>query len=286
MHSAARATLHHARNSTIVVVRYCCCRNHHNGLWVTMIFNSRSFLLKLPSFPQGGNALHDPVAIGRPQNLSVINELIIGGEEISIRQFPWQVSIAAGSLHICGGTILSPTKILTAAHCFAALNQGQLLRHIRVRAGSSRHNEKGTVREIVRAILHPEFNQPTRINNDIAVLILKVKLDINSRDGKIRAIAMPRAGEALVSGIDLKVSGWGLMKNGNNGPLATKLRFVVVQSIERRKCEDAFKNLEKTKFTNRMICAGIWNVGGKDACQGDSGGLFEAFIFIITGDLI
>lgn len=102
---------------------------------------------------------------------------IIGGEEVSIRLFPWQVAISASTTHMCGGSILSPTKILSAAHCYASYTQAQLLKFLRVRAGSSRHNEQGTVREVIRVVLHPDFNAPTRMNNDISVLILKSKLD-------------------------------------------------------------------------------------------------------------
>lgn len=183
---------------------------------------------------------------------------------------------------------MSPTKILSAAHCFSAFSPAQLLRHIRVRAGSSRFNEKGTVREISRVVLHPDFNKPSRMNNDIAVLILKSKLDLNDREGKMRAIALPRTGESVPSNIDLKVSGWGRTKNAPNAPPAPRLRYVIVKSIDRKLCEEAFRNSEKHTFTDRMFCAGIWGVGGKDACQGDSGGLVTNFIFncAISSDFI
>jgi len=194
---------------------------------------------------------------------------IIGGTEISIRFFPWQVAISAQSTHMCGGSILSPTKILSAAHCYASYTQAQLLKFLRVRAGSSSHNERGTVREVIRVVLHPDFNAPTRMNNDIAVLILKSKLDYGP---KIQAIALPRAGDRVPDKVELKVSGWGRTRNTADSGPAKRLNFVVVRSIDQATCANAFKNLQKHKFTDRMFCAGILNVGGKDACQGDSGG--------------
>ena len=49
---------------------------------------------------------------------------IVGGQEASISQFPWQVYVEANfeenGNHIvgaCGGSILDSTHILTAAHC-------------------------------------------------------------------------------------------------------------------------------------------------------------------------
>lgn len=179
---------------------------------------------------------------------------------------------------MCGGSILSPTKILSAAHCFAAYTQAQLIKYIRIRAGSSSHKEKGSVREIVRLTIHPDFNKPTRLNNDLSIIILKSKLDMGP---KIQSIALPKSGEKVPANIDLKVSGWGRTKNMPNAPPATRLNFVVVKSIEQKKCAEALKNAEKQKFTDRMFCAGILNVGGKDACQGDSGGIRLSFVCII-----
>nr|CAD7205937.1 unnamed protein product [Timema douglasi] len=42
---------------------------------------------------------------------------IIGGEPASNNQFPYQVSLSISGYHVCGGSILTPTIVLTAAHC-------------------------------------------------------------------------------------------------------------------------------------------------------------------------
>src|ERR1700733_305423 len=43
---------------------------------------------------------------------------IVGGQESSISQYPWQVFVYLPSEKIeCGGSILNPTTILTAAYC-------------------------------------------------------------------------------------------------------------------------------------------------------------------------
>lgn len=43
---------------------------------------------------------------------------VVGGTETSVGKWPWQVSLQYGSTHICGGTIIDPQWVLTAAHCF------------------------------------------------------------------------------------------------------------------------------------------------------------------------
>ena len=49
------------------------------------------------------------------------NEKIVGGKTAAKFSWPWQVSIQAKTSdpgHFCGGSIIHPNWILTAAHCF------------------------------------------------------------------------------------------------------------------------------------------------------------------------
>lgn len=43
---------------------------------------------------------------------------IIRGDEAFPNELPWQVSIQDEKGHVCGGAIISPNLILTAAHCY------------------------------------------------------------------------------------------------------------------------------------------------------------------------
>lgn len=62
-----------------------------------------------------------------------------------------------------------------------------------------------------------------------------------------------------------KVAGWGRTKEG--GTASAIMRKATVHTIQQSDCRKSYSKIEKGQ-----ICAGIENVGGKDSCQGDSGG--------------
>src|SRR2546423_900823 len=82
------------------------------------------------------------------------NGRIVGGEESQAHEFPWLAEIKKAGHHICGGSILNPHFVLTAAHCLQEFDMDQL----RVFAGE--HNlrcyegrEQG--RRVVDMRIHP-----------------------------------------------------------------------------------------------------------------------------------
>ncbi|KAG8406561.1 hypothetical protein J3459_018664 [Metarhizium acridum] len=80
----------------------------------------------------------------RPTTPSLIMK-IIGGTNATIDQFPYQASIQRRvhsfdcqfNVHTCGGVIIAPNKILTAAHCVSGDDDGSDRTQFVVRAGST-----------------------------------------------------------------------------------------------------------------------------------------------------
>ena len=100
---------------------------------------------------------------------------IIGGSETTIAGAPWMVQLAyyddtTGDGYFCGGTLVSPSKVLTAAHCVAGLDwqkNGAVL------AGTTDlyDSTTGTVAGVWGQWNHPKYSA-SAIQNDFAVLTL------------------------------------------------------------------------------------------------------------------
>lgn len=186
---------------------------------------------------------------------------IIGGQNALKGKWPWQVVILDKyKTPYCGGTILSPEWILTAAHCV------RRRRRLRIRAGElDLAKEEGTEQEIgvAEIYIHPAYDIHT-VNNDIALLRLHRFLIFNRR---IRPICLPMQGEELMLHSRVTIVGWGKRKNtaiyGSD-----LLQQAEVPIVDLDECRNVYKDYY---ISDNMMCAGFRR-GGVDSCEGDSGG--------------
>lgn len=188
---------------------------------------------------------------------------IVGGKKARKGQFPWQVGIASsGSVDPwCGGTLLSEDWVLTAAHCVENVFSTTQIQVILGAHDVVKNKPKAKVRSVAEIIMHEDYDTFTT-NNDVALLKLASPITCGKRiAGACLAPVEPEAGSKVT------VSGWGSLKYQGNSP--SKLMFVNVNVIDKDKCNDWYGGIIDD---NTMICAGLVK-GGKDSCQGDSGGL-------------
>ncbi|XP_046475076.2 proclotting enzyme [Neodiprion pinetum] len=198
---------------------------------------------------------------------------VVGGEEALPGRWPWMAAIflhgARRTEFWCGGSLVGPRHILTAAHCTRDQRQRPFAaRQFTVRLGDidlERDDEPSTpetykVKEI-RA--HPKFSR-VGFYNDIAILELNRPV---RKTPYITPLCLPPArfkGEPF-AGARPTVVGWGTTYYG--GKESTVQRQAVLPVWRNEDCNAAYFQ----PITSNFLCAGF-SQGGKDACQGDSGG--------------
>ncbi|CAF0944902.1 unnamed protein product [Didymodactylos carnosus] len=199
---------------------------------------------------------------GCSKNSAILNKIV--GGEIAIQQsWGWAVSIRRSGSHICGGSVISPTFILTAAHC--------ITNGLSVVVGIDKLTDKGQTRPISRIYSHPSYNTKT-LENDIALLQLSSPLVLTQ--GTVSKVCLPSnnvPSEYPPSGKTVVAIGWGVLASSSQS-VSQSLRQVTLNSIPKstKSCSTSLRN-SVTQF-----CAGV-NGGGKDTCQGDSGGPLMMF---------
>lgn len=193
-----------------------------------------------------------------------ITPRIVGGALTTIEKFPYQAVLLYDTRYLCGAVIISPTKLLTAAHCVYKINA---VRKLQARVGSSSPLDGGIVKSVSKFIEHFKFDPPT-MDNDIAIVTLADALIFNSKISAIKLAAGMPAPDTMMT-----VSGYGA--TASNIEQSSNLTSVDVPLVEQKVCAKAYDKYDGTGKFNKdsMFCAGFYKAGGgRDSCKGDSGG--------------
>jgi hypothetical protein len=179
-------------------------------------------------------------------------QAVVGGKRVAASAVPWFADIGG-----CGGTLVAPDRLVTAAHCVIGSSPDRLDR-IRV---------AGTTRKGVRFALHPEWRRGNGRNvlDDVALIQL---------DAPVTTVAPVALGGAPPERVT--VLGRGASRSNQRG--AGLLREAVLRPVTDRDCGLFFgrsRGNDGERFSAaRMLCA--TDVNGRrplsSACVGDSGG--------------
>lgn len=198
--------------------------------------------------------------------LKQISEKIVGGSNTTIEKWPFVTSLLfswnlATYSQACGGTILTTTAILSAAHCFAS---AETIRW-RARVGSTYADVGGVIHKIKSITLHEHFNWAT-LDSDVAVLrtVSRIVFSDFVQPGRIASRTYRVRDNEIVWAV-----GWGAMTFGESG--SDHLQEVQLWRINQGICRNRYAQ-RGLVVTENMLCSGWLDVGGRDQCQGDSGG--------------
>ncbi|XP_018372656.1 PREDICTED: uncharacterized protein LOC108767342 isoform X3 [Trachymyrmex cornetzi] len=200
----------------------------------------------------------------------LIFQKVVHGSIAPKGTYPWQASIRvrghSRSNHWCGAVIISPLHVLTAAHCLEGYNKGTYF----VRAGDYNTDiHEGTEIEanIEDYYVHEEFRKGHRMNNDIALVLLK---GLGIPLGKdIMPICLPAENAEYPPGLNCTISGFGSIETGKTTQ-SKDLRYGWVPLLDQSICRASYVYGEGA-ISDGMMCAGYLDEG-IDTCDGDSGG--------------
>ena len=193
---------------------------------------------------------------------------VVGGGRADPAQWPFAVAIfRKGRMH-CSGSVIAPTKVLTAGHCVAGFNVANL--QVIISRPTLRDTAVGQVIGVTSGKVHPDFEQTGL--HDVAVLTLAQPTSV-----KPVALATPQQDAALAAaGAQLQVAGYGA-----TNPFGTHLSGFLKTTIEQVRTENrCLKAYTSDLFApESMICAlgarrkkaGRFKIH-TSACSGDSGG--------------
>ncbi len=219
------------------------------------------------------NQRHAPTPMRRPNLPDVYfdefdeGDRVIGGEDVVAGEYPWFARTTTGSgqrpsWYGCGGSLISPEYVLTAAHCVSNSMDGfQIGALCRPYTQGGNCGQDVEYFDILKTVSHPEYNSRTE-DNDFALSRLSGSskiVPVNIDDGTLS--------KKYQNGKKVWTMGIGNTAYPNNS-YPSRLKHVEVSYVTNESCcaNNPYR-YDCRHLTSNMMCAADL---GEDACQGES----------------
>nr|XP_056705837.1 vitamin K-dependent protein C [Euleptes europaea] len=194
-----------------------------------------------------------------------LNIKLIAGKAGKKGYSPWQVMLINGAGKFkCGGVLIHPTWVLTAAHCLEGEEVFKLKfgKYHRWRADDG---EQAIFTD--KLVPHENYTKKTS-DNDIALLHLAHPVFFNKY---VLPICLPIKNLAeqqlMKEGTSTVVTGWGSQSANSATNYSAVLNYIEIPVASRNECAHSMQN----SVSDNMLCGGILG-DQRDSCHGDSGG--------------
>lgn len=193
---------------------------------------------------------------------------IIGGTPVPDGKYPFMayldITWRNGDNPTCGGTLIDPNSVLTAAHCLWTPQSSMIGADVYVGGAVPAQSQGRQLRRAIDPVdVHPKYT-PGKFTYDVAVL----KLDQAVTGIKPIELNTPTGGALETPGHMLTVAGWGPTSVG--GSITNRMREVSLRVVSDASAQQAWSNSDTPYVPSIMVATDSQE--GKDAATGDSGG--------------
>jgi len=174
------------------------------------------------------------------------------------------------NLYQCGGSLIAPGVILTAAHCADKFRSEPGKLKVRCGEWDTQNQTEPRAhqdRSVENVDIHPEFNS-RNLANDWALLYTTEPFELQEH---IDTVCLPEPEEQF-DGQNCFATGWGKDQFGAAGEYQVVLKEIDLPIVGHQQCQDSLRRTRvgrRFQLDDSFICAG--GIAGKDTCKGDGG---------------